>query len=91
MCGPVNPGLELDGNEDGINLAAPKRRKRTWEEASDGEEADPEALEAARKEAEMEADRQDTSSLLPCVQCMVLHAPFQCTLFTIYISLLLVS
>ena len=34
-----------------------KRRKRTWEEASDDEGADPEALEAARKEAEMEADR----------------------------------
>lgn len=46
-----------DVEEDGVNLAAPKRRKRTWEEASDDEAADPEALEAARKEAEMEADR----------------------------------
>ena len=34
-----------------------KRRKRTWEEASDNEDMDPEATEAARKEAEMEADR----------------------------------
>lgn len=48
---------ETDGDADGINLAAPKRRKRTWEEASDAEEADPEVLEAARKDAEMEADR----------------------------------
>ena len=46
-----------DVEEDGVNLAAPKRRKRTWEEASDDEAADPEAVEAARKEAEMEADR----------------------------------
>ena len=46
-----------DLEEDGINLAAPKRRKRTWEEASDKEDADPEAMEAAQKEAEMEADR----------------------------------
>ena len=46
-----------DQEGDGINLAAPKRRKRTWEQASDEEEEDPEAVEAARKEAEMEADR----------------------------------
>ena len=43
--------------DDGLNLAAPKRRKRTWEEASDDEEADPEALEAVRIEAERDADR----------------------------------
>ena len=91
MGGSTDPGLELDGNDDGINLAAPKRRKRTWEEASDGEEADPEALEAARKEAEMEADRQGTWSLLPCAQRMLSHAVFQCTLFTVYTSLLSVS
>ncbi len=46
-----------DLEEDGINLAAPKRRKRTWEQASDEEDVDPEAAEAAHKEAEMEADR----------------------------------
>lgn len=46
-----------DQEGDGINLAAPKRRKRTWEQASDEEDEDPEAVEAARKEAEMEADR----------------------------------
>ncbi|DBA85647.1 TPA: hypothetical protein ACH3X1_005222 [Trebouxia sp. C0004] len=46
-----------DQEDDGINLAAPKRRKRTWEQASDEEDEDPEAVEAARKEAEMEADR----------------------------------
>lgn len=56
LCG-LHTGTEVDGDADGINLAAPKRRKRTWEEASDGEEADPEVLEAARKEAEMEVDR----------------------------------
>ena len=57
-----------DLEEDGVNLAAPKRRKRTWEEASDDEAADPEAVEAARKEAEMEADRsghQLTSAMGP--------------------------
>ena len=41
-----------------------KRRKRTWEEASDDEDLDPEAAEAARKEAEMEADRSVLPMLL---------------------------
>ena len=53
MWGAVGEDLE----EDGINLAAPKRRKRTWEEVSDEEEVDPEAAEAALKQAEMDADR----------------------------------
>ena len=55
MC-DYNAAAE-DQEGDGINLAAPKRRKRTWEQASDEEDEDPEAVEAAQKEAEMEADR----------------------------------
>lgn len=46
-----------DTGEDGGAFIPTKRRKRTWEEASDDEGADPEATETARKEAEMEADR----------------------------------
>ena len=46
-----------DPGEDGGAVLTTKRRKRTWEEASDDEGADPEAVEAARKEAEMETDR----------------------------------
>ena len=46
-----------DTGEDGADVVSTKRRKRTWEEASDDEDMDPEAAEAARKEAEMEADR----------------------------------
>ncbi len=55
LCGCDAAAEDQEG--DGINLAAPKRRKRTWEQASDEEDEDPEAVEAARKEAEMEADR----------------------------------
>ena len=46
-----------DFGEDVAAVVLNKRRKRSWEEASSDEGADPEARAAARKEAEMEADR----------------------------------
>lgn len=46
-----------DTGGEGAAVVSTKRRKRSWEEASDDEDQDPEAAEAARKEAEMEADR----------------------------------
>lgn len=54
-----------DTGDDGGAVLTTKRRKRTWEEASDDEGADPEAVEAARKEAEMETDRS-ASLMLQC-------------------------
>lgn len=53
-----------DTGGDGAAVVSTKRRKRTWEEASDEEDQDPEAAEAARKEAEMEADRSTLVTLL---------------------------
>lgn len=49
-----------DTGGDGAAVVSTKRRKRSWEEASDDEDLDPEAAEAARKEAEMEADRLES-------------------------------
>lgn len=59
VCMPGNTlrNAADDTGDDGGAVPTTKRRKRTWEEASDDEGADPEAVEAARKEAEMETDR----------------------------------
>lgn len=74
-----------DTEGDGAAVASTTRRKRTWEEASDEEEQDPEAAEAARKEAEMEADRSElvTLSALGLPQghtgcCDASHSPDNC-------------
>ena len=56
-----------DNEDDDGAVMTTKRRKRTWEEASDDEGADPEAVEAARKEAEIETDR--SVFLMPCAVC----------------------
>ena len=48
----------VDDDEDTIaTLKVPQKRKRAWEEAAEAQ--DPEALEAARKEKEMEEDQRE--------------------------------
>ena len=53
-----SPLQMVDDDEDTIaTLKVPQKRKRAWEEAAEAQ--DPEALEAARKEKEMEEDQRE--------------------------------